>query len=529
MRNFSKPGRSVTYGLNGAIATSSVHASQVGLSILKSGGTAMDAAIAACAVQCVVDPMQTGIGGDCFALIAPNGSAQIEGLNGSGKAPQGLSADYLLNQGISDISITSPHSITVPGAIDAWVTLHEKYGSMDFADILAPAIDCAENGFVVTQRTSVDWSLTTEKLSNNPAAAEMYLKNGKTPEAGTVWRLPKLAATLKVIAKQGRAAFYEGELAEKMVASLTAAGATHRVSDFSNTAADFVDLISTDYQNNTVHQIPPSGQGITALLMLNILKGYDVNGLDPVGSQRLHLQAEAARLAYLARDIYVADPQKVDVPIDMILSDEFAAHLRTFIDVGKAGDPQGAGAFDKHKDTVYLSVVDKDGTAVSFINSLFHPFGAGITCPDTGVIFQCRGAGFVVDKNHPNCVAPNKRPMHTIIPGMVTTGDKASLCYGVMGGGYQPVGHAHVLSNLYDFGMDVQEAIDCPRAFYNAGVLELEETISTEVHQELADMGYDIKAPNMPHGGGQMIQIDHENGVLAAGSESRKDGLALAY
>ncbi|GLQ05363.1 gamma-glutamyltransferase [Sneathiella chinensis] len=489
----------------------------------------MDAAIAACAVQCVVDPMQTGIGGDCFALIAPKGSDQIEGLNGSGRAPAALTADSLLEQGIDEIALTSPHSVTVPGAIDAWEKLHRQYGSMDFADILAPAIDCAENGFVVTQRTAVDWALTEQKLSANAAASRLYLKNGKAPAAGTVWRSPELAQTLKAVARHGRAAFYEGEIAEKMVATLNAAGAVHAADDFAATAADFVDLVSTDYKGNRVHQIPPNGQGITALIMLNILKGYDMAGLDPVGTRRLHLQAEAARLAYLARDLYVADPTQAEVPVDMLLSDEFAAHLRNHITEGKAGDPKGAGAFDKHKDTVYLSVVDRDGTAVSFINSVFHPFGSGIVCPDTGVVFQNRGAGFVVDKDHPNCVAPGKRPMHTIIPGMVTAKGKASICYGVMGGGYQPVGHAHVLSNIFDFGMDVQEAIDCPRAFYNAGILELEETIAPEVRQELADMGYQIKTPDMPHGGGQMIMIDHENGVLAAGSEPRKDGAALAY
>ncbi|MBL4665946.1 MAG: gamma-glutamyltransferase, partial [Sneathiella sp.] len=308
MRNFSYPGRSVSYGLNGAVATSSLHASQVALSILKKGGTAMDAAIAACAVQCVVDPMQTGIGGDCFAVISPNGSAMLDGLNGSGRAPEALSAERLLNDGISEISLTSPHSVTTPGAIDAWTTLHEKYGSLDFADLMAPAIDCAENGFVVTQRTAVDWKNAEEKIQGNAAATNLFLQGGQAPKAGTVWRLPKLAATLKAIAKNGRSAFYEGEIAEKMISTLNAAGALHSATDFGNTAADYVDLISTSYQGHDVHQIPPNGQGITALIMLNILKGYDLRDLDPVGSQRLHLQAEAARLAYLARDIYVSDP-----------------------------------------------------------------------------------------------------------------------------------------------------------------------------------------------------------------------------
>lgn len=529
MRNFSIPGRSVTYGMNGAVATSSSHASQVALSILKAGGNAMDAAIAGCAVQCVVDPMQTGIGGDCFAIVSPSGGDNLYGLNGSGKAPAALTADKLLDQGITEISLTSPHAVTVPGAIDAWCSLHKSHGSMDFADLLAPAIDCAENGFVVTQRTAVDWSLAKDKLLENPAAAALFLKNGETPAAGTIWKNPNLAKTLKAIAQQGRSAFYEGELAEKFVEALNAAGALHDVADFGAASSDVVDLIQTEFGGHDVHQIPPSGQGITALLMMNILKGYDMAGLDPIGSKRLHLQAEAARLAYLARDKYVADPAQADVPTEMLLSDEFAAHLRGFIEIGKAGDPGGAGALDKHKDTVYLSVVDKDGMAVSFINSLFHPFGSGIASEETGVIFQNRGAGFVVEKGHPNCVAPGKRPMHTIIPGMVTKGGKATHCYGVMGGAYQPVGHAHVLSNMFDFGMDVQEAIEAPRAFYNAGVLEVEETVPASVQQELADMGYEVRTPEMPHGGGQMIFVNHETGVLEAGTESRKDGHALAY
>ncbi|TNE41309.1 MAG: gamma-glutamyltransferase, partial [Alphaproteobacteria bacterium] len=267
MRNFYKPGRSVTYGTKGAVATSSTHSSEVALSILKSGGNAMDAAIAACAVQCVVDPMQTGIGGDCFALVAVGGSAAIEGLNGSGKAPGALTAEYLLGEGYTKMEATSPHAVTIPGAIDAWTRLHAKYGSMDFADILAPAIDFAENGFVVTQRTSLDWKKDVEKLLKNKAASEIYLKNGQPPKAGEIWKLPKLAATLKKIAKEGRSAFYEGPIAEQMVEALRATGGVHEAADFAATSADFVETISSKYQGNTIHQIPPSGQGITALIM----------------------------------------------------------------------------------------------------------------------------------------------------------------------------------------------------------------------------------------------------------------------
>tara|TARA_R110002095_G_scaffold197590_1_gene176830 strand:- start:4928 stop:6517 length:1590 start_codon:yes stop_codon:yes gene_type:complete len=529
VRDFFHPGRSVTYGLNGAVAASSMHASQVALGILKSGGNAMDAAIAACAVQCVIDPMQTGIGGDCFALVAMGGGSKVEGLNGSGKAPAALTADYLLSNGINKMDATSAHSVTIPGAIDAWVRLHEKYGSMEFADILKPAIDCAENGFVVTDRTSVDWKMGTAKLLNNEAASEIFLKNGKPPAAGTTWRLPKLAATLKTIAKNGRAAFYEGDIAAQMTEALKAAGGLHEAADFAETGADFVAPIHSEYHGHTVHQIPPSGQGITALIMLNILKRFDMDGLDPLGAKRFHLEAEAARLAYLARNKYVADPLKADVPVEMLLSDEFAEHLCGFIEVGKAGDPTGANALERHRDTVYLTVVDKDRNAVSFINSLFQGFGSGIACAKTGVLFQNRGFGFVVDPEHPNCIAPGKRPMHTIIPGMVTKDGKATMSYGVMGGGYQPVGHAHVLMNIWDYGMDVQEALDCPRAFYDSGVLDVEKSIPTSVRQELANMGYQLRDPDVPLGGGQIIAIDPETGVLSAGSEPRKDGCALAY
>ena len=489
----------------------------------------MDAAIAACAVQCVIDPMQTGIGGDCFSLIAMGGSADIEGLNGSGKAPKALTADYLLAEGHTKMGATGVHTVTIPGAIDAWSRLHERFGSMDFADILAPAINYAENGFAVTQRTSVDWQLETEKLLRNDASSSIYLDGGKPPAAGTVWRLPKLAQTLKAIAKSGRSAFYEGEIAEKMAASLQALGGVHTAEDFAATSADFVGSISSDYQGHSVHQIPPSGQGITALIMFNILKRYDLGGLDPNGAQRLHLEAEAARLAYLARNKYVADPMHANVPIEMLLSDAFTDQLCAHIEVGKAGDPTGANALDQGRDTVYISVVDKDRNAVSFINSVYEGFGSGITCPDTGVIFQNRGAGFVIEPDHPNCVAPGKRPMHTIIPGMVTRGNQATVCFGVMGGGYQPVGHTHVLTNIWDFGMDPQEAIDSPRAFYNAGTLEVEEGIPANVRQELTEMGYQLKDTPMPLGGAQIIVIDPESGVLSAGTESRKDGCALAY
>ncbi|MCW5731576.1 MAG: gamma-glutamyltransferase [Alphaproteobacteria bacterium] len=529
MRNLQLPGRSVVHAVNGAAATSHPLSTLAALEILMQGGSAADAAVAACAVQCVVEPMSTGIGGDCFVLYAPKGSGAVEGLNGSGRAPASLTAEALLSRGIKSIDIQSPHAVTIPGAIDAWARLIERHGRFGLDRLLQPAIRHAEEGFAVTPRVAVDWRRNLAKLRADDSTAAKYLKGGEPPAAGDIVRLPELAATLKAVAAKGPDAFYRGEVAEDIVAHLRAKGGLHTLEDFAEHKGEWVTPISADYRGRQVVQIPPNGQGITALLMLNILQGFDLGGLDPLGARRLHLEAEASRLAFAARDRFVADPAQASVPVEKLLSAAFADELRGRIDPHRAMSDDPASAMPLYRDTIYLSVVDRDRNVCSFINSLYFPFGTGLCGPRSGVLLQNRGSGFRVEPGHPNCVAPRKRPLHTIIPGMVLEGGRPVLSYGVMGGSFQPVGHAHVLTNIYDYGMDIQEAIDCARGFHVAGRYELEAGVPEHTAQQLAAMGHAIGRPDMPWGGGQGVGIDWARGTLAAGSDPRKDGCALGY
>ena len=529
MRDFHLPGRSVVHATSGAAATSHPFATLTAIDVLRAGGNAVDAAVAACAVHCVVEPMMTGIGGDCFVLLQKDGQGPVTGLNGSGRAPAGLTAEFLLERGIERIDLESVHSITVPGAIDAWCRLVEDHGAKGLDELLQPAIRYAEDGFAVAPRTSADWARNAPRLMGNANAARLYLKDGKPPAAGGAWRSPELAATLKAIGERGRAAFYEGGIAEDMVGYLQDIGGTHTLEDFASNTADYVDPIASSYAGRDVVEIPPNGQGIAALMILKILAGFDLSALDPVGADRLHLETEAARLASAARNRFVADPGHADVPVDWLLSDELADTLRDRISLDRAveGVPDIPGP--PHRDTIYLTVVDRDLNCVSFINSLFHGFGSCIASPNSGVMFQNRGAGFAVEPGHPNCVAPGKRPLHTIIPGMALKDQGCEVSFGVMGGAYQPVGHAHLLTNLWDYGMDVQEAIDCPRAFHFLGELTVERGVPESVRRDLAARGHSLRDIEIPWGGAQAIAIDRENGTLAAGSDPRKDGCALGY
>ncbi len=529
MRDLQLPGRSVVHAANGVAATSHPLSTAIAIDVLRQGGTAADAAVAACAVQCVVEPMSTGVGGDCFVLYAKAGSTKVDGLNGSGRAPAGLTVEHLQARGMKEIDISSPHAVTIPGAVDAWEKLLARHGHFGLDRLLQPAIQYAEEGFAVTPRVAVDWSRNEEKLKRDPNTAAKYLPNGRVPVPGDKLRFPELGETLRKIAKQGRRGFYEGAVAEDIVAYLRGLGATHAMADFAEHEAEWVEPISTAYRGRKVLQIPPNGQGITVLLMLNILSGFDLAGLDPVGAERLHLEAEISRLAYSVRDRYVADPSQAAVPVAEILSESYANDLRRRINPDRAMDIADIYAGPVYRDTIYLTVVDRDRNVCSFINSLFHPFGSALTAPKSGVLLQNRGSGFRIEPGHPNCVAPKKRPMHTIIPGMVFEGDRPVLSYGVMGGAFQPVGHIHVLSNIFDFGMDVQEAIDCARAFHLSGRFELERGIGDETAKHLAALGHVIARPDMPWGGGQGIFIDWQKGTLAAGSDPRKDGSALGY
>jgi len=528
MRDLQLPGRSVMHAVNGMAATSQPLATLAAIDMLRAGGNAVDAAVAACAVQCVVEPMSTGIGGDCFALLAKGGQGAPIGLNGSGWAPRALTAEHLLGQGIRKIEPGMPHSVTVPGAVDAWETLLKEHGRKGLDECLQAAIRYAEDGWAVTPRIAVDWKRNEAKMQVEASAREQYLPGGRAPKAGERMRLPKLARTLREVAKKGREGFYSGWVAEDIVKYLGAKGGQHALDDFAEQRAEWVTPIATGYRDATIYQIPPNGQGVTALIMLNLLSGYDLSRLDPLGVERLHLETEASRLAFHARDAHVADPRHAEVPVAKLLSKAFADELRRQIDPKRAMKaPEMTGPV--YRDTIYLTVIDKDRNTCSFINSLYFAFGSGLVAPESGVVLQNRGCGFRVEPGHPNCVAPRKRPMHTIIPGLCMKGDKVAWSYGVMGGAYQPVGHTHVLTNMLDYGMDPQEALDCPRVFHVEGRLDVERGLPDGVFEGLGKLGHPVSRPEMPWGGGQIVGIDWANGTLLGGSDPRKDGCALGY
>ncbi len=528
MRDFHVPGRSAVRAANAMVATSQPSATLAGVEVLRSGGNAVDAAVAACAVMCVTEPQSTGIGGDCFCLYAPAGADAPVALNGSGHAPAALSAEWLGEQGVNALDESSPHAVTVPGAVDAWEQLLEDHGSKGLDELLQPAIRYAEEGFVVHARTAADWSDSAGRLAGDADTAARFLPGGKAVGEGRAFRQPELAETLKRIAREGRAAFYEGEVAADMVGKLRALGGLHTEEDFAARKAEYVEPVSTDYRGYTVFECPPNGVGVIALLILNMLEGFEPAD-DPLSVDRMHRLVEATRLAYRDRNAFVADPADADVPLDMLLSKDYAAALRGNICEDRAAPALPPAGWPRHEDTVYLSVVDRDGNACSFINSLFKSFGSAILAPKSGVMLHNRGLGFSLEPGHPNAVRPNRRPMHTIIPAMLAKEGRAVMPFGVMGGHYQPVGQSWVLSSMLDHGLDPQAALDLPRLFAYDGRVEVERGIPEAACAELRRRGHDLAPANRPHGGGQAIWIDRDSGTLVAGSDPRKDGLALGY
>ena len=530
MRNFQLPGRSTIHAKHGIAATSHPLATLAGIDALKAGGNAIDAAVTASAVLAVVEPQSTGIGGDCFALYAKGGQGEVVGLNGSGRAPAKATAAWYAEHGISRIpGEHSPHCVTVPGAIDAWATLLADHGTFTFAQALAPAIDYAENGYVVAPRVGHDWAAAEAKLAGDPNSKRVFLPQGRPPRVGEIHRQPELADALKTIAREGRDGFYRGWVARDIVTFLEGLGGLHTLADFADNEPTYVTPIATRYRGHEVLQIPPNGQGITVLLMLNILGGFDLAALDPLGVERFHLEAEATRLAYRMRDTMVADPAMAQVPVEAILSPAFADNLRSRVERGRAMNDWDVKNVPLGGDTIYLTVIDKDRNAVSFINSLYQGFGAALTAPKSGVLLQNRGAGFVLDPQHPNCIAPRKRPFHTIIPAMARKDGAPWLAFGVMGGDYQAVGQSHVLTNIVDWGMDIQEAIDCPRGFLFNGEFSLEQGVPAPIRAALADMGHKIVVAPEPIGGGQGVMRDFSGKTWIGGSDPRKDGCALGY
>ncbi len=530
MRNLELPGRSPARALNGMAATSHPLATMTAVRVLQDGGNAMDAAVAACAVQCVVEPQSTGIGGDCFVLYAPGGGDEVIAFNGSGRAPAAASADWYAGRGITEIDPHSPHAVTVPGAIDAWARLVEDHGTRNLGELLLPAIGFARAGYPINERVAFDWAIAAKVLERDPTARRLFLPDGRPPVAGELHRQPELADTLAVIAERGPDGFYQGPVAEDMVSHLNALGGLHTLEDFAAAGGEYVVPIETEYRGHRVFECPPNGQGLTALIMLNILSGFDLAGLDPLSAERLHLEIEAARLAYQDRDAFIADPGQAEVPVPWLLSEGHAAELRREIRPDRALGELPPPLLPVHADTVYLSVVDRDRNAVSFINSLFDSFGTGLVAPRTGIVLHNRGDGFVLEPGHPNCIAPGKRPLHTIIPGMLVKDGRTVMPFGVMGGHYQAVGHSHFLSNMLDFGLDVQAAIDQPRVYPKPNEpVDIESGVPAASVERLRALGHQTRAAAKPVGGGQAIRIDWRTGVLTGGSDPRKDGCAIGY
>jgi gamma-glutamyltranspeptidase/glutathione hydrolase len=481
--------------------------------------------VAAVAVLCVVEPHMTGIGGDCYCLVSQPGKP-VWGYNGSGRAGAKASYEALRANGMSEIG-NSIHAVTVPGALDAWQALLKAHGRFGLDRALAQAIQYAEGGFPVAARVAWDWGRYVGKLQADPGATKHYLFNGAPPREGDVIRFPALATTLKAIAAKGARAFYEGEIAEDIVKTVAARGSFLTTEDFANHRGDVVTPISTNYRGLDLVEIPPNGQGLTALVMLNILENFDLKALDPLGPERFHLVLEAARLGFAVRDTHIADAAHMRTPAAQLIDKAFGKKLAGLIDMSKRSKLPAHPA--PGSNTIYLTVVDRDRTAVSFINSLYSHFGLGICTEKTGILLTNRGACFTLEPGHPNTFGPNKRPLHTIIPALAMRDGRCDMSFGVMGAHYQPMGHVQIILNMLDYGMDVQQAIDAPRFFFEGEQTVVENGTPPATIEGLKARGHDVTMAGAPWGGGQTIKIDWDRGVLIAGSDSRKDGCALGY
>lgn len=528
MRDNQYPGRSVVMSTRGMIATSQPMATQAGLAVLQAGGNAMDAAIAASAVLCVTEPPSTGIGGDCFLLYHEAKTGKLHGLNGSGRAPARATLEEFERRNLMQVPEFGILSVIVPGAVDAWQTALERFGTRGLEELLQPAIAFATDGYAITPVVAKSWQNNAAVLVPHAESRRDFLMDGRPPVSGTVHRQPRLAESLRRIARSGRDAFYRGPIAEEIVRFSRAHDGLLELEDFAEYRSEWVEPIFTDYRGVRVYEIPPNGQGITALMTLNILEQAKLGEMTFLSTDHLHLVIEAFKLAVAERDEYVADPAFNKLPVEEMLSKKFATKQYARIDPRQATRYPIQPTARAHRDTVYLSVVDRDRNAVSFINSLYYPFGSGVVGGDTGIMLQNRGAGFVLEPDHFNCIAPRKRPLHTIIPAMVYRGDDI-LSFGVMGGEFQPMGHVYVLTNFLDFGLDLQEAIDAPRFQPGGGVVALERPVSQEVLKALQQRGHVVGRTELSLGGAQAIYIDTKNGVLSAGSDPRKDGCALGY
>jgi gamma-glutamyltranspeptidase/glutathione hydrolase len=531
----------------GIVASSHSLATLAGVDCLRRGGTAMDAAITAAAVLGVVEPMMTGIGGDAFFLYYDASTRHVDGFNGSGRSPRRLTRSHLGNAPGAGIARDSWEAVTVPGAVSAWWEGWRRHGRLSFSDLLAPAIAYAEDGFPVTDVVSAMWRACEDRLRRDPEARTTYLTKDRAPAFGTSFRSPRLAESLRVIAAGGAEAFYRGPIAAEIARYARATGGFLDVDDFARHQGAWVEPISTNYRGYEVLQLPPNGQGIAVLMMLDLLAGFDVASLGHATPESLHLMIEAKKVAYADLHRHVCDPEHAPVPVAELLSPDHAARRRESIDRQRAagavepGDlvtslpraalPPSTRDVTNPGDTVYLTAIDSHGNAASFINSLFDAFGTGIVGGRTGILLHSRGAGFVLDSGHPNEYAPDKRPFHTIIPGMVRRDGRLHLSYGVMGGSFQPQGHVQLLTGLLDFGLTPQEAIDVPRWRHTAGPdVLLEHGTPRATFDALAERGHQVEpASGFSFGGAQAILVDPATGTFIGASDPRKDGCALGY
>ncbi|MEO1239717.1 MAG: gamma-glutamyltransferase family protein [Pseudomonadota bacterium] len=525
MRDFQKPGRSGVFATEAMAATSHPLATGAAIDTLRAGGNAVDAAIAAAVLQGIAEPAMTGIGGDMFALIKPAGSEDILALNASGRAPAGMEGAVLREQGHDTVPTEGPWAVSLPGAVAGFCELAASHGRLGLDRCLAPAIHYAEHGLPVAPRVAADWAEAQHRLSG--AARRHFLHADAPLVPGQLFSAPGQGDVLRRIAKDGARAFYEGEVAEDMAQSLSALGGPHRAEDFATVKPDWVTPISGDYKGIELVEHPPNGQGAAAILLAGILSHFDLAAMDPFGADRAHIEAEATKLAYDARNRFVADPDHM-TRLDHLMDPATAERLAALIDPKRAAPDPAALSEAVHRDTIYLTVVDRDRMAVSLIYSVFGTFGAGVASEKFGILFQNRAAGFTLTPGHPNEMGPGKRPLHTIIPGMLRQNGRLIMPFGVMGGPYQACGHARFLSNVVDYGMDPQDAIDAPRSFAMPDGLQVERGYSDAVKADLAARGHQVIDPNIAIGGAQAIRI-HPSGVLEGGSDPRKDGCALGY
>ncbi|MBN2184709.1 MAG: gamma-glutamyltransferase [Candidatus Krumholzibacteriota bacterium] len=534
--------RSEVISKNGMVCSAHPLASQIGIEILKKGGNAFDAAIAVNAALGLMEPVANGIGGDLFVIVWDSKTRKLYGLNASGRSPGLLDIDEVKKQGHSKIPYTGMLPQTVPGCVDGWFELHARFGRLSMKELLAPAIRYAEEGFPVTEVIAHYWKLGAERLAEEPNFASTYMPGGRAPEKGEIFRNPDLANTYRMIAEEGRDAFYRGKIAKTIDRFSRDNGGYLRLKDLEEHTSTWVEPVSTDYRGYDVWELPPNGQGIAALQILNILEDYDLSSLGFGSAEYLHLLIEAKKIAFEDRARFYADPEFADIPVEMLISKEYAAGRRKLIDIGRvlreipASDP-----VPDMGETTYLVVADKERNFVSLIQSNYAGFGSGPVPDGLGFCLQDRGSLFNLDPDHPNSLQPHKRPFHTIIPAMVSRNGKPVFAFGVMGGSMQPQGHVQILCNIIDFGMGIQEAGDAPRIRHygssqptgefmtDGGRIAVESGFEDAVIRALIEKGHSVVKDSGGFGGYQGIWWDHENDLLIAGSESRKDGCAAGY